>query len=283
MTIRKSLFHHIKLLILLLSLAFSSCSVAVSQNGQLTDQSTPVDSSLPDKVFVIDVIGPIIYFNLGFEQGVKKGMRFDILGETNDVENKADLPKKGWIIVSETYADVSKGELKEISGLAPEIGDLVVFHPQASALLTDSVREIRKPVDQNQTLEKTRKLPQFLNINWKQWGVVGVGLAAGYLSLKSHRSMEQSLGTYNDAMNEGKLAEMDVAKSKINEHHRNRLIFGVTAASLLGFSGYQKFLSSSGAEKIFFNHISKPHNLNFSSTYISISGSLFGIVWHSNF
>ena len=84
-------------------------------------------------------------------------------------------------------------------------------------------------------------------------------------------------------MNEGKLAEMDVAKSKINEHHRNRLIFGVTAASLLGFSGYQKFLSSSGAEKNFFNHISKSHNLNFSSTYISISGSLFGIVWHSNF
>ena len=136
---------------------------------------------------------------------------------------------------------------------------------------------------QNQTLEKTRKLPQFSTINWKQWGGVGVGLAAGYLSLKSHRSMEQSLETYNDAMNEGKLAEMDVAKSQINEHHRNRLIFGITAASLLGFSGYQKFLSSSGEEKIFFNHISKPHNLNFSSTYISISSSLFGIVWHSSF
>ena len=275
-----------KLLILLLGLAFSSFSVSVSQSDQLTDQHSPIDSSLPDKVFVIDVIGPIIYFNLGFEQGVKKGMRFDILSETNDVENKVDLPKKGWIIVSETYADVSKGELKEISGLAPEIGDLMVFHPQASALLTDTVREIKTPVAQNQTLERTRKSPQISTINWKQWGVVGVGLAAGYLSLKSHRSMEQSLGTYNDAMNEGKLAEMDTAKSKINEYHRNRLIFGVTAASLLGFSSYQKFLSSNISnieEKIFFNHISKPHDLNFSTTYISISSSLFGIVWHSSF
>ena len=275
-----------KLLILLLGLAFSSFSVSVGQSGQLTDQHSPIDSSLPDKVFVIDVIGPIIYFNLGFEQGVKKGMRFDILSETNDVENKVDLPKKGWIIVSETYADVSKGELKEISGLAPEIGDLMVFHPQASALLTDTVRGIKTPVAQNQTLERTRKLPQISTINWKQWGVVGVGLAAGYLSLKSHRSMEQSLGTYNDAMNEGKLAEMDTAKSKINEYHRNRLIFGVTAASLLGFSSYQKFLSSNISnieEKIFFNHISKPHDLNFSATYISISSSLFGIVWHSSF
>ena len=233
-----------KLLILLLGLAFSSFSVLVGQSDQLTDQHSPIDSSLPDKVFVIDVIGPIIYFNLGFEQGVKKGMRFDILSETNDAENKVDLPKKGWIIVSETYADVSKGELQEISGHAPEIGDLMVFHPQASALLTDTVRGIKTPVAQNQTLERTRKLPQISTINWKQWGVVGVGLAAGYLSLKSHRSMEQSLGTYNDAMNEGKLAEMDTAKSKINEHHRNRLIFGVTAASLLGFSSYQKFLSS---------------------------------------
>ena len=275
-----------KLLILLLGLAFSSFSVSVGQSDQLTDQHSPIDSSLPDKVFVIDVIGPIIYFNLGFEQGVKKGMRFDILSETNDVENKVDLPKKGWIIVSETYADVSKGELKEISGLAPEIGDLMVFHPQASALLTDTVQEIKTPVARNQTLERTRKLPQFSTINWKQWGVVGVGLAAGYLSLKSHRSMEQSLGTYNDAMNEGKLAEMDTAKSKINEYHRNRLIFGVTAASLLGFSSYQKFLSSNISnieEKIFFNHISKPHDLNFSATYISISSSLFGIVWHSSF
>ena len=275
-----------KLLILLLGLAFSSFSVSVAQSDQLTDQHSPIDSSLPDKVFVIDVIGPIIYFNLGFEQGVKKGMRFDILSETNDVENKLDLPKKGWIIVSETYADVSKGELKEISGLAPEIGDLMVFHPQASALLTDTVREIKTPVAQNQTLKRTRKLPQISTINWKQWGVVGVGLAAGYLSLKSHRSMEQSLGTYNDAMNEGKLAEMDTAKSKINEYHRNRLIFGVTAASLLGFSSYQKFLSSNISnieKKIFFNHISKPHDLNFSATYISISSSLFGIVWHSSF
>lgn len=275
-----------KLLILLLGLAFSSFSVSVSQSDQLTDQHSPIDSSLPDKVFVIDVIGPIIYFNLGFEQGVKKGMRFDILSETNDVENKVNLPKKGWIIVSETYADVSKGELKEISGLAPEIGDLMVFHPQASALLTDTVREIKTPVAQNQTLKRTRKLPQISTINWKQWGVVGVGLAAGYLSLKSHRSMEQSLGTYNDAMNEGKLAEMDTAKSKINEYHRNRLIFGVTAASLLGFSSYQKFLSSNISnieKKIFFNHISKPHDLNFSTTYISISSSLFGIVWHSSF
>ncbi|MEE2909638.1 MAG: hypothetical protein VX830_04470 [Candidatus Poribacteria bacterium] len=286
MTIQKTLFHHMKLLILLLGLAFSSFSVSVSQSDQLTDQHSPIDSSLPDKVFVIDVIGPIIYFNLGFEQGVKKGMRFDILSETNDAENKVDLPKKGWIIVSETYADVSKGELKEISGHAPEIGDLMVFHPQASALLTDTVREIKTPVAQNQTLERTRKLPQISTINWKQWGVVGVGLAAGYLSLKSHRSMEQSLGTYNDAMNEGKLAEMDTAKSKINEYHRNRLIFGVTAASLLGFSSYQKFLSSNISnieEKIFFNHISKPHDLNFSATYISISSSLFGIVWHSSF
>ena len=286
MAIQKTLFHHMKLLILLLGLAFSSFAVSVAQSDQLTDQHSPIDSSLPDKVFVIDVIGPIIYFNLGFEQGVKKGMRFDILSETNDVENKVDLPKKGWIIVSETYADVSKGELKEISGLAPEIGDLMVFHPQASALLTDTVREIKTPVAQNQTLKRTRKLPQISTINWKQWGVVGVGLAAGYLSLKSHRSMEQSLGTYNDAMNEGKLAEMDTAKSKINEYHRNRLIFGVTAASLLGFSSYQKFLSSNISnieEKIFFNHISKPHDLNFSTTYISISSSLFGIVWHSSF
>ena len=55
-------------------------------------------------------------------------MRFDILSPI--IDESTQPTKKGWLIVSQTYADVSQGELQEISGALPEVGDIVVFQLQ---------------------------------------------------------------------------------------------------------------------------------------------------------
>ena len=288
MTIRYSnylLFKFFKPFILLVCLCFVLCLVTFGQANQNDDSSASANSSSTDVFFIIDIIGPTIYFNLGFNQGVKKGMRFNILGISDDTVNITNPSQKGWLIVSETYADVSKGELKEVSGLAPEIGDLIVFDPQLSTIVTGQVSPIKSttpPMKQVQTTKLIQKPPQF-SINWKRLGIVGVGLMAGYLSLKSHRSMEQSLQTYNTALNNGQLTTMNMAKDEVAKYHRNRLFFGFTAASLLGFYSYQKFLNSGNIwEKNIYKTFGN-HSPSLSPFYLSISSLAVSIGCQSNF
>merc|ERR1711964_497014 len=105
--------------------------------------------------------------------------------------------KKGWLIVSRTYADVSQGELQEISGALPEVGDIVVFQLQLSSKTTNgadnssisqSTRQVPQTANQPNTHESRLApcLPR-LSINLKRWSLTGVGLVSAYLSIKSHQ------------------------------------------------------------------------------------------------
>ena len=240
--IRPSVSGLIYLLLFILLVNFGR--IAISQaNGQ--------KSSSADFI-VIDIVGQSIYFNLGFEQGVKTGMRFDILSPI--IDESTQPTKKGWLIVSRTYADVSQGELQEISGALPEVGDIVVFQLQLSSKTTNgadnssisqSTRQVPQTANQPNTHEPrlAPRLPR-LSINLKRWSLTGVGLVSAYLSIKSHQLMNKSIETYMDAMNEGNPQLMGTSAEEKKKFDRNRVIYGIISAGLLGYSGYQAFFTN---------------------------------------
>ncbi|MDP6595287.1 MAG: hypothetical protein QGI86_05245 [Candidatus Poribacteria bacterium] len=220
--------------------------------GQIAISQADGQKSSSADFIVIDVVGQSIYFNLGFEQGVKTGMRFNILSPS--VDESVQSTKKGWLIVTQTYADVSQGELQEISGALPEVGDIVVFQPQLSSETANgsensSISQPTRPILQTANQLNTHeprlapRLPR-LSINWKRWSLTGVGLITAYLSVKSHQLMNKSIETYIDAMNEGEPQLMKASQEEKKKFDRNRVIYGIISVGLLGYSGYQAFFTN---------------------------------------
>ena len=190
---------------------------------------TPLDANLHDVILVEE---GRIYFDSGYNQGVREGMYFLLYRIGAD----GKLVKLARMRVTATYADVSQAALAdEDRGVDVRVGDRVEILPVAP--LTPRL----KPLGSGEA-SKPRFSP------WS-WAAVGAGLVSGIVALHFQGEMNSAYESYLASSNPSEIANW---RDTTEGHLTRYRIWGGAAIGLFGFAAYQLFLNppSSTPDKV---------------------------------
>lgn len=228
-------------------IALIMCVHSVSTYGR--ERSTPYN-------YVIKVNEKKIYFDLGYNHGVQKGMVYQVLRKGDNAET-VQIAK---ILVTETFDSVSKAILKEdFADFVIEVGDWVeiVLEPVTGTIqpMKNTQKEKNKEIQSKPSvIPVVRKTEEEVSksFSWTRWATLAAGVATGFASVANYRSLNST----NNEIEQNKLTQYDVKKIRQlietgkSAQTRYYIFTGITAV-LLSYTSYKFLLVSRTAPTTF--------------------------------
>ena len=189
-----------------------------------------------DLHYVILIENGHIYFDLGYNQGVREGMHFQIY-RMDDNGQPVKLARMG---VTETFDQVSKGVLvDEDVGVEVKAGDRIEIRPRLKREGIAEARYIRA-----MSHEPPRAKMQTTARRWS-WATLAGGVVTGGLAVNFRNSMNDAFDRYKDAVDPSELEDF---RSDTKSNLWRYRIFASISIGLLGYSGYKLFWNGRSAD-----------------------------------
>ncbi|HIA70414.1 TPA: hypothetical protein EYN98_31100 [Candidatus Poribacteria bacterium] len=219
------------------------------------ERSTPCN-------YVIKIDKKKIYFDLGYNHGVRKGMVYQVLRRGDNAE-RVQIAK---IFVTETFDGVSKAVLNENStDFVIEVGDWVEIILESAVGAIRPMEEIQK--DENKEIKsKPSVIPAVhetkeetgSQFNWMKWTTLTTGVVTGLASASYYNSINSTNREIEQAeKNQEYVIKVRQLANKGKKAQTRYYIFTGISATLLSYASY-KFLLDSRTNSTTFN-ISRKH------------------------
>ena len=213
------------------------------------ERSTPYN-------YVIRVNGKKIYFDLGYNHGVQKGMVYQVLRR----EDNAEAIQVAKILVTETFDSVSKATLKEdFADSVIEVGDWVeiVLEPVTGTMqpMKKTQKEKNKEIQSKPSvIPVVRKTEEEVSkvFNWTRWATLVAGVATGLASSSYYRSMNSTSREIELLPKDNDYSEkFRQLNNKGKESQTRYYIFTGISTVLLSYTSYKFMLGSLTAPPTF--------------------------------
>ena len=219
------------------------------------------EKSVP-RNYVIKINEQEIYFDLGYNHGVQKGMVYQVLRRSDNAET-VQIAK---IFVTETFDWVSKAVLKEnVADSVIEVGDWVEIILEPVVGTVQSIEKAQKGKHE-EIKSKPSIIPAAHEVeeeiktksSWTKWATLTAGIATGLASVSRYRLVNST----NNEIQQTKQNQYDVKKirqliSKGKKAQTRYYIFTGISTVLLSYTSYKFLLGSRTAPTTF--NISRSH------------------------
>ena len=206
--------------------------------------------------YVIKVNGKKIYFDLGYNHGVQKGMVYQVLRGGDN----AETVRIAKILVTETFDSVSKAILREdFADSVIEVGDWVEIVLESVTGTIQPMKNVQKEKNKEIQSESlvipvVRKTEGEVSrsFSWTRWATLAAGVATGFASVSNYRSLNST----NNEIEQNKRTQYDVKKIRqlieTGKSAQTRYyIFTGISAVLLSYTSYKFMLGSLTAPTTF--------------------------------
>jgi hypothetical protein len=191
-------------------------------------QNTASGQIMSNLHYVILIEEGRIYFDSGYNQGVREGMHFQIYRMGDD----GRLAKLARMRVTETFESVSRGVLvAEDIGVEVKIGDRVEILPVEESSPTNV---IQKPMQEKGT-----------RLNSWSWLTLGAGIVSGGLALHFHNEMNDAYDQYLASKTPSEIANF---RDETEQNLRRYRVFSGASVGLLAYTAYRVFFNRGSAD-----------------------------------
>ena len=219
------------------------------------------EKSVP-RNYVIKINEQEIYFDLGYNHGVQKGMVYQVLRRGDNAET-VQIAK---IFVTETFDWVSKAVLKEnVADSVIEVGDWVEIILEPVVGTVQSIEKAQKG-NHEEIKSKPSIIPAAHEVeeeiktksSWTKWATLTAGIATGLASASYYRSMNSTSREIEQIPKDNEYSEnFGQLNNKGKKAQTRYYIFTGISTVLLSYTSYKFLLGSRTAPTTF--NISRSH------------------------
>ncbi len=213
------------------------------------------ERSIP-RNYVIKINEQEIYFDLGYNHGVQKGMVYQVLRRGDNAET-VQIAK---IFVTETFDWVSKAVLKEnVGDSVIEVGDWVEIILEPVVGTVQSIEKVQKGKHE-EIKSKPSIIPAAHEVeeeiktksSWTKWATLTAGIATGLASASYYRSMNSTSREIEQIPKDNEYSEnFGQLNNKGKKAQTRYYIFTGISTALLSYTSYKFLLGSRTAPTAF--------------------------------
>lgn len=199
--------------------------------------------------YVIKVSGNEIYFDLGYNHGIRKGMVYQVLRRSDS----AEPGQIAEIFVTETFGGVSKAILKEnFADSVVEVGDWVEIVLEPAVGVVQPPEEMQKG-ENKEIKSRPLVIPTVSDtkdetgsqFNWMKWSTLTAGVATGLTSVSYYRSINSINREIEQAeRNQEYVVTIGQLSNKGKKAQTRYYISTGISAVLLSYTSYRFLLGS---------------------------------------